>query len=737
MKKTPFVFLAALFAASLSAQTLPFQLVALDQNQNASSVNNGATLNIVATAVGSKTTISVGATYIGVNQANFGAPSLFGSSAFVIGSLTASTLNPSGSATLPVSFTPTSSSLTTALLTIPYTITGPSGGGPGQGNTPLGSGSITFTLSGGVPQFSLAYYIQGVQNVIPLADGGTLTYPSTQVGGTSQAVVQITNGGSGAGLINNIQVTGSAFTASGIPLLPGALSAGAQLQFTITYTPSKAAADTGALVITFADHTVTVTLAGTGSAASYSYQLVENGQTSNITPGQTLSFSSTPGASVLFTIVVENTGTASGGVSNIVLVGNGYQQVAAPSNGALAPGASLSLDYAFTPPSVGSFPGQLKIGNDSFTLAGAGTGPQLTYMFTIGSVTLTVASGGTVPFSSVQIGQSEFGTFTVQNTGTATANVVSVSIPTAQSAFSLRGAPTAPVTLAPNGSVSFQIGYAPFAAASAGILQIDSAQFNLVGAATSPPALPAYSFQGSGGTVAAMQQTPIGVTLQQPYNLQVTGQLTITQNPQGFSNDPSVQFSTGGTNVAFTIPAGSTQAVFTNGGNSVLLQTGSVANTITITPAFNYGGFSLTPNNAPTLQFTVPPAAPQLSNVIISQIGNSGFTLQIAGVATARNLTKLNLTFTAAANYTLAQSSMTVDVTSVATNWFQSGASNSFGGQFVVTVPFTLTSNVAPPTSTSSSSSTSTTTNALFPIQSVSVTAANAQGTSNSVSTQF
>ena len=726
---------AAPFAAPVSAQTFPFLLIGEDQNQNATSLNNGSTYDIAATSVGSKVNVSIGMTYLGVNQASLGTPSLFGSGAFTAGALSAGTLNPSASATLPISFTPTSATAATAQLTIPYTITGPAGGGAGSGSTPISTGVITVTLAGGVPQFVLSYYITGVQNVIPVSNGGTVTFPATAVGTTSQAVIQIGNNGSASGFINNIQVTSSnnAFVATGIPLLPGALNPNTTLQIGINYTPTQVENDTGTLVITFPDHTVTLTLSASGAASAYTYQLVVGGQTTAVTPNQTLSFSSTPTVPVLFSVVVTNGGTSAGTIAGVSLVGTGYQEVDTPPSLTLAPGGSVSLDFAFTPPAVGSFPGRLRIGNDVFTLAGSGTGPQLTYSFSIGSVSLNVLPGGTVPFPSLQIGQSETGAFTIQNTGTSPATVVSVSIPSAASAFSLIGQPTSALTLAPNASTSFMIGYAPFATSSSSVLQIDSAMFNLTGAASQPPPLPAYKFTGASGSIAALQQTPIGLTLNSAYgNLGVSGTLTIVQNPQSFASDPSVQFSTGGTSVTFTIPPNSTQAVFPNGSTTVLLQTGSIANTITINPTFSFGAFSLTPTNAPALQFNVSAAAPQLSNVVITQTSATGFTLQISGVSTSRSLSTLNFTFTPVSTYSLSQSNVTVDVSSVSNNWFQSSASNAFGGQFVITAPFTMTTG-----SSSTTSSSSSTTSGVLAIQSVSVTVANAQGTSNSVSTQF
>ena len=91
----------------------------------------------------------------------------------------------------------------------------------------------------------------------------------------------------------------------------------------------------------------------------------------------------------------------------------------------------------------------------------------------------------------------------------------------------------------------------------------------------------------------------------------------------------------------------------------------------------------------------------------------TSFTLQVTGFSTTRSLTKLNFQFAAASGATVA--SLSVDVSAAATNWYNSIASQAFGGQFAVSIPF------------------SSTTSLVGKIQSVAVTASNAQGTSKSV----
>jgi hypothetical protein len=95
--------------------------------------------------------------------------------------------------------------------------------------------------------------------------------------------------------------------------------------------------------------------------------------------------------------------------------------------------------------------------------------------------------------------------------------------------------------------------------------------------------------------------------------------------------------------------------------------------------------------------------------------------LNFTGYSTTRSLTALNVQFTAAAGFSLATSQVTVPLTQQATVWFESAASQGFGGQFTVSVPFTFSGT--PPTGTA----------LLQTIASVSATISNSVGASNSV----
>ena len=240
------------------------------------------------------------------------------------------------------------------------------------------------------------------------------------------------------------------------------------------------------------------------------------------------------------------------------------------------------------------------------------------------------------------------------------------------------------------------------------------------GLITTPPAFPNFSITGPQGTLGPLQQPAISLTLAAPYSLAVTGVLTMTVVPDGFSADPSIQFATGGKTVAFTIPANTTAAVFANGGTSIRLQTGSTSGSIALTATFQTAsGVALTTPASENLQLVVPAAAPLLIGAQVSAQSATGLTLAISGVSNSQTLTQLAFSFTPASGYNVNGASVTVSVGSVASAWFASTAAQTFGGQFVATLPFSF--------SNGSSTSTATLTGA---VNSVSITATNAQGTS-------
>jgi len=229
------------------------------------------------------------------------------------------------------------------------------------------------------------------------------------------------------------------------------------------------------------------------------------------------------------------------------------------------------------------------------------------------------------------------------------------------------------------------------------------------------PTLPAVTITGLPDSATPATQPSLGVGLSSAYTLDLTGQATMTFAPDSGADDPTVQFTSGGRNAAFQIPAGATQAVF--GSSALGLQTGTVAGTITVTLRIIAAGADVTPTPAPTKVLRIPGAAP----VIVSAklVSNStGFDLVVTGYSTTREVTGAAVHLVPASGEKLMDSDFTIALTSAFTAWYQSAASAQYGSQFTLDIPFTVQ-------------------NASTTIGSLTVTLTNSQGTSAASNATF
>jgi hypothetical protein len=262
------------------------------------------------------------------------------------------------------------------------------------------------------------------------------------------------------------------------------------------------------------------------------------------------------------------------------------------------------------------------------------------------------------------------------------------------------GTPTA------NGSFAFTLQAADAAGGSA------TRDFTL---SVGLPPLPPVSMDGLTDPASAADQPVFSVALAASYPVPLTGQLAISFTPDAVVgvDDAFVQFSSGGRSVNFTIPAGSTAAVFSTG--QMALQTGTVAGTITLNLSLQSAKGDVTTTSSRTLHvLRAAPVARALQ--VVHNAG--GFELHVTGYSTPRQLTQAVVQLTPAAGSNLQTTQLTVPLTDLATSWYQSAASSAFGSQFTLVMPFTIQGNAAG-------------------IDSVGVTLVNSQGNSPAVSAKF
>jgi hypothetical protein len=206
-----------------------------------------------------------------------------------------------------------------------------------------------------------------------------------------------------------------------------------------------------------------------------------------------------------------------------------------------------------------------------------------------------------------------------------------------------------------------------------------------------PPALPTVSVTQLSDTATPASQPAFGVTLGQAYPLDLTGTATLTFKPASGPVDPAVVFANGQTTMTFSLPAGQTSAT---AGGTMAFQTGTTAGTITITIVLSAGGVALNPNPAAMRTITIANAAPVITSVAVGTT-SAGFNITALGYSNTREIVSATVTFTASAGASLATSTFSVPVSSAFQTWFAGSPSASFGGQFLLTIPFTVSQGSA------------------------------------------
>lgn len=219
------------------------------------------------------------------------------------------------------------------------------------------------------------------------------------------------------------------------------------------------------------------------------------------------------------------------------------------------------------------------------------------------------------------------------------------------------------------------------AADSAGATATKSFSVTISQPAANP--VPTLTISGLPNTTTSAQQVPFGVTLSSSYSKPVKGQVALSFQPVASAarDDPSIQFSTGGRSVSFNIPAGTTHAVFSS--NTMALQTGTVAGTISLSLSSDLPGGNIGQS------VTVAVAPPVITSASVVST-SSGFQVAIAGFSNSRELTSASFHFTGKSGQAVQTSDLTVNLASAAGQWYLSSSSTAFGGQFLLTVPFSV-----------------------------------------------
>lgn len=584
--------------------------------------------------------------------------------------------------------------------------------------------TVTLTLQGSSTGSLFSYELLPEEGErFAIQPGQIVTVPDTDVGARTSYTVFVRNNGNAQGSVNVISISGVGYSLSDLPFLPAPLGPNEFLTLTLNFVPTTTGKATGRLRI--GGDVFDITSNGLGSKLTYTYT-ISNTVSAIQSPGALLFTPLAVGQAATAVFRIRNEGTTAARITSVGIAGNSGpfridQLPALPLR--LDPGASASFNITFAPATTGLNTAQLVVDTQTFTLSGFGTAP-FSYTYTINSTVAAISSPGVLLFTPIAAGQSVTAAFQVRNESTTAVGITSIGIGGNPGPFRLDQLPALPLRLDPGASASFNVIFAPITTGLATAqLVVDTQTFTLSGFGNAPPPLPAYSFAGASGTQEPFQQPVFRLALADRYPLDLQGTLTINIDPDAFSViDPAVQFSTGGRTVTFTIPANTTDAIFPTGQRDMRLQTGTVAGIITITPVFaTASGTALIPANRGVLQITVPRRAPRLTNLQVTGITATGFSVQVTGYSSTRNLQNADILFTPATTVQLPASQFSVSVQNLAFAWYQSSTSVGVGSQFTLTLPFTFQRTSA------------TTLRLSDEIQSVKVTLSNDVGTSNSL----
>jgi hypothetical protein len=215
------------------------------------------------------------------------------------------------------------------------------------------------------------------------------------------------------------------------------------------------------------------------------------------------------------------------------------------------------------------------------------------------------------------------------------------------------------------------------------------------------------------------QQAAVNLTLAAVHPFPIAGQLEVSFQPDTLNNsdDGTIRFSNNLRTAQFTVAAGSAEAQFAGG--DLAMQTGTTAGLITLrVTALQTGSQAIPPAADAKLDVTIPQSPPAIGSAAIQQRTGTGFSVEITGFTTARQVTGAVFQFTAVPGRTLQNTQATVDLNGSANAWYQNPSSAATGGAFVYTQPFTIQGD-------------------LSALQSVAVTLTNSRGDSQSATVNF
>ena len=467
-------------------------------------------------ASGSSQSKPVVLTNSGTTDITVSSAAVTGAAGYTVGGVSFPLTLPGGqSATLNVTFAPTS--------------------------TGAANGTLTVASNASNPTLNV-----GVTATVPspgslVVNTNPVTFGTIPVGTSLKRTATITNSGGSSVMVNQAQVTGTGFTL-GTLSTPMTLAAGQSANIDITCAPKSAGGLSGNLMVTSTatNPTLAVVLSGTAvtpgalttTPSSFSFGSVQTGNT------QTL-----PGS-------ITNSGGTSVTVSQDSFTGGPYTLTGLSLPLTLAAGQSQSFTVAFAPKAAGTQNFNLSITSDApnptLTVPVSGTG--------VAPGALS-ASAPSLSFGNVLVNSSTTLPETLTNSGGSSVTVSQASF--TGGPYTLTGL-SLPLTLAAGQSQSFTVAFAPKAAGTQNFnLSITSDAPNptltvpVSGTGVAPGALSASAPSLSFGNVLVNGSTTL------PETLTNSGGSSVIVSQASFTGGP---YTLTGLSLPLTLAAGQSQS---------------------------------------------------------------------------------------------------------------------------------------------------------------------------------
>ena len=565
-----------------------------------------------------------------------------------------------------VAFTPTSAATYSAIITVNTTATTiRATGAPPQ---PIQTAPLQLLLFNG----TIATPVSNPQDVGTAAPGDTLDLR-----------FQIKNLGVGAATLQTLVVLGTAFRVVSQPALPYLLAPQAIVEFHVAFSPTSFASYSAIVTVNTAATTIRATAVPAPPGASTQLQLLQlNGTTA--TPVSNLQDVGTaaPGDTLDLRFQIKNLGTVAATVQTIVVTGTAFRLSAQPPLPyILASQAIVEFHVAFTPTSPAAYSAVVTLNTTTTTIRATAVAAALV---TFGIAPLS--AGTTADFGQTESGTSVTKTFTLTNSNPSAALSIGV-ISISGAAFAGPSGISAPLTLPPGASASFQVVFAPLVPGQAtGTLSIDQRTFPLIGLATSAP-LPKGTIVLSSQNPASSQQLKVSIALAAASKVAGNGTLAMTFQPaSGLPDDPAIQFLSGAKRFAsVTITAGES---FARIGTlpDFAFQTGTTAGTIV---------FTLTlPNSTDPLSVPIAPTSVQFDLAKTSGVRRvNDLDVNIAGFDNTHSISQLGFTFYDASGRAIQPGMIRYDATSDFKLYFT--ANPGYGGMFTMRATFPITGDAS------------------------------------------